>query len=239
MKDRGNTIMAMFTSLVYLGVFILQGFIIYQINPSPFVGIDLYDFMFILFASQLIFFLTTQYTIIDFSRMVLDSSIDVILMRPVGILYYKYFHDINRPRVYLLVIYFFLMIISAVWANISFLIFIKMVVFMPLAALIGNLFYSIIYGLAVFLRNADSLKKLAQAIVELFDKKPIEVYPNPIRGFLTYFFPVAIFTFLIFEIVRGTDNIFFWISVFSWAIILYFVNKVIWDLGFKNYESIG
>ncbi len=239
MKDRGNTILAMMTSLIYLAVFLIQTYIVYQINPSPFVGIDVNEFFFIIFATQFIFFLTTQYTIIDFSRKVLDSSIDIVLMRPIGLLYYKYFYDVNRPRVYLLGVYFFGMCISAFIAQIDLFVFLKTLLFVPFSAMCSNLFYSIVYGIAVFIRNADSIKKLAQAIVDLFERKPIDVFPSSLRGFLTYFFPVAIFTILIFEIVRGSDSIFFWIAIIVWTGILALINKIIWDTGFKNYESIG
>ncbi len=239
MRDRGNTFMSMLTSIIYLSVFLIQTYIVYQINPTPFAGIDINKFFFIIFSTQFIFFLTTQYTIIDFSRKVLDSSIDIVLMRPIGLMYYKYFYDVNRPRVYLLGIFFVGMCISAFVANINIIIFFKTLIFIPISAICANLFYSIVYGFSVFLRNADSIKKIAQAIVDLFERKPIDVFPSPIRGFLTYFFPVAIFTVLIFEIVRGNDNLYFWLSIVLWTGILAYINKVVWDTGFKNYESIG
>jgi len=238
LRSKAALYLDLLTSITYATVFLLQIQLIYRINPHGFVNLSKPFFLVALFSSQIIVFLGFDTSTKKLAESVIDGQFDITLLRPVNIFVYKYIRYANIGQFIMICLFLCGLTISIVRANLDVLITIKILFFILCASLIKINTLAAGYSIAFFTRNIVIVKRL-RTLEELTQNKPADIFPGFMKFILTYVLPFIVIQCFIFDLVRGFDTTRFWVITIVWLTLSILLNKFLWSLGLKKYESIG
>jgi ABC-type uncharacterized transport system permease subunit len=230
------------TPFVYTAIFIFQAMITYQVNPNAFQNLSKEGFFVCIFAGQLVFYLksiSAYDSLALLSRSVKTSELDVILLRPLNLFYYKYFHLFSASTFVLIPFALTAFFYCAILANLSTLIILKIFLFIILATVLYINVMAVIFGMIFYTRSTRAFEDIYESLFDMADKKPKEIFPYIMQISLIYIVPVLIISSFVFDLIRSRDDFLFWGTIFIWVAISAVANNLVWKIGLKKYESIG
>lgn len=239
MRSKIGMILSLSVPLAYTVAYVLQVIINYRINPDAFVSLPISYYFVALFTSQSIVFTAWERSPRELARKVLTSEIDNYLLRPVNLFYFKYFRHIDIIVPVMITLYISGVLVSFSFTGLPLHILIYIFIIIICGTLIKLNVRSAARGLVFFYRDILNTTRVEESLDGLTQNKPPEVFPTVIKVLLTICLPFMLFNNSTFEVVRSLDTPFFWFILYFWTILSMFINKYIWLLGLKNYESIG
>ncbi|MDQ3238931.1 MAG: ABC transporter permease [bacterium] len=232
-------LISILTPQAYSVAFVAQIIINYQINPNAFHNLPIEYYFTALFVSQTIVFTSWERSPRELAKQVLTSEIDLILLKPINLFYYKYFRGYNMMVPIMITFYLCSLLIAFYLAKLPLIILFKLLLLIVLGTLIKLNLRTGLRGFVFFNRNALNTVLLEESMDGLTQNRPPEIFPTPIKIFLTFFLPYILFNNSAFDIVRSLNTSFLWIVILSWTVIAMLFNHFVWSIGLKRYESYG
>jgi ABC-type uncharacterized transport system permease subunit len=239
MKSKKAMFMGLLVPQAYSTVFIFQILINYKINPHAFNDLPMSYYFTALFTSQTIVFTAWERSPRELAKLVLSSDIDLILLRPVSLFYYKYFRYFDFIVPTMAGFYLILLFISFYFTGLPLIVLGYIFVVIIVGSLIKLNIRTALRGLVFFFRDVLNTTRLEESIELLTQNKPPEVFPLLIKTFLTFIIPVLLFNNGAFDIVRSFETPQFWLLLFFWLGLSITLNHFSWTEGLKRYESMG
>ncbi|MDQ3099216.1 MAG: ABC transporter permease [bacterium] len=239
MKSKVAFVMGLTVPLAYSLVFIVQILINYRINGNAFNNLPMSYYFTALFTSQTIVFTAWERSPRELAKSVLTADIDLLLLKPINLFYFKYFRYLDIVVPIMILLYISCMLISFSITNLPIHILGYIFVIIICGSLIKLNLRASVRGLIFFYRDILNTTRVEESLELLSQNKPPEVFPILIRTFLTLFLPVMLFNNSTFDVIRSLDTPLFWLLLFFWTGLAMYINKSIWSRGLQKYESIG
>jgi ABC-type uncharacterized transport system permease subunit len=227
------------TPTIFASVFLLQFFLIYQINPQPFAELSLSQFFACFFATQIILFFIFDRSLNRMRQAILTSDLDFLLLRPINLFFFKYLRHLDVQIPYILVYSVIGLGLSLMISQTPLLQMLKLAVFIVMAGLIRSNTYAIAIGLNFFSRDGFGVREATNAATDLTINRPPEIFPTNLRFVLTFVLPLLVVNSFVFDLVRGRDSAGFWLITLAWLGLSWLGNVIVWQKGLERYESIG
>lgn len=236
-KDKIAFLLSMITPLLYAGVFTYQIIVNFSLKPNPFINLAIWEYFTVFFALQMVHFLAFDQSLRHLAGEILRGEYDYHILRPVNLWYFKY---VRAPSLMGLVqtwLYFIGLCISIINAQISSKQIIIVFTFIFTAAFIHINIKAFLRGLIFFKRDILSTTMLEESIVAFAINKPPEIFPQILIALGTAIIPVFVIHSNLFDAIReiNLSTIIFWMA--WWALLSVILNKYVWRMGNKRYES--
>lgn len=101
---------------------------------------------------------------------------------------------------------------------------------------IATAFHILVLSLAIVTTEIDSAILMYRDVVGM-GRFPIDIYKEPIRGFMTFVIPVGIMMTFPVKALMGLLNTLNIIYALFFAGILFYISLIIWNASIKNYSS--
>jgi ABC-type uncharacterized transport system permease subunit len=228
-----------FVPMMYTIVFVAQILINYHINPHAFAKLPIALYFTVLFALQMVVFLSMERSLRFLAQSALNSDLDYTLLRPINLSYYKYFRIFDIQAPVMLTFYFIAFSISAYYAQISLTLVGQILSFVLLGSIIKLNLRAAVRGLVFHARDILQTTRLEESLDYLVINKPPEVFPSFIKFILTFILPYMLFHNYLFDIVRAFSDSKLWLLLAFWVVLSGIINSSVWSLGLRKYESMG
>jgi ABC-type uncharacterized transport system permease subunit len=239
-KNKAALISGMSGPVIFWVVIVAQTFLIFDINQDAFRGLSEESFLFAFVTYQLVVSSALLFlrSVVDVRNRAFDSSLDIYLLRPQPLWFYKYFAQISLIDVVLVTISFLSFWLLVFIVPIDLLVAFKMLLLAGLVTVIRVNIPGFTQGV-VFFNRTSNIHKLYQTLEGTTRVRPIEVFPQTVRFILIHLVPALVITSFVFEVVRSSDSVYLWATVLFWVFVSAFLNWFVWKKGLKRYESVG
>ncbi len=198
-------------------------------------------------SDQVIFFYLT-FTLIDvvsqfffrevyrFRPMIVRGDFDYVLVKPMSALFRSLLGGadvidfITIPPIVFAVIYFGIKLDPTVFQTIIY------IVLLLNGLIISAAFHIIVLSMAIITLEIDHTVMIYRDLVSL-GRLPIDIYKEPLKGFLTYLIPVGIMVTLPVKSMLGLASVWGIIVAFIVGVAAVFVSLRFWNFALKKYSS--
>lgn len=175
------------------------------------------------------------------NRIIVRSEFDKYLLKPINPLFYLIAEKFQTDAFGELLIGICLLCISVIKLDID-VNFINVIVFC-FFVLCGTIIYAgiklIFSSLAFWFKTSDGILGTIYSISD-FAKYPISIYPNYIRGIISFFIPFAFTAYFPASYFLNKEATAICIlGVFICTVIISVVSVTVWNAGIKAYEGSG
>jgi len=235
-------IMSLLVSVFFSIVMVLQIFFTFKITGVPFESLTLEQFLLASFADQFIFFVaaTMGATNIErFAKRVVTGNIDLMLLRPVSILFFVFASRIRIEHAIMLFVYGILCVYEALHIGFSMSALIFLFVYLFIAAFLYIFMMLISNAIGILIRSVSNVQNVFFSFDGLLRQRPTEIFPKPLQLLFTFIVPHMFATSYVFDVIRGRNVSLLWGGLVVVTVIFGFIANRIWDHIYKTYESIG
>lgn len=236
-KEKIGFLISLITPLLYAGVFIYQILINFSFRPNPFINLPIWHYFSVFFALQMVHFLAFDQSLRGLAWDIIRGEYDYHLMRPVSLWYFKYTRIPSLMGLTQTWLYFICLCFSMYFAKLTFTQVLIIFVHIYTAAFILINVKATLRGLVFFKRDILSTTMLEESINYFAINKPPEVFPQVIIAIGTAVFPIFVIHNNLFDAIRGIHLPWILTLLTTWCFFSLFLNKLVWHLGNKRYES--
>jgi ABC-type uncharacterized transport system permease subunit len=237
-QDKTAFLISLLTPVLYSLVFIYQIVVTFSVDAQdPFTNLPISDYFAVFFSLQMIVFLSADQSQRQLVVEVLDGRFDYHLLRPVGLSIYKYFRAPSLNGLLMTWLYFFCLLITAVYFQIHVFKLLTLILFVFVATFIYLNIKSSLRALIFYYRDALATTLLEDALNSATINKPPEVFPAIVQSVFIAILPIFIVHNNLFDIIRlqALHTILPW--TLFWIAFSLFLNLFVWHHGVRRYES--
>lgn len=198
-------------------------------------------------SNQVIFFYLT-FTLVDviaqfffrevyrFRPLIVKGDFDYVLVKPMSALFRSLLGGadvidfITIPPLLYAVIYY------GIKLNPTFPQTILYILLVLNGLLIAAAFHIIVLSLAIITLEIDHMVMIYRDLVSL-GRLPVDIYKEPLKGFLTYLIPVGIMVTLPVKSLLGVASVWGVIIAFVVGVVAMFISLRFWNFALKKYSS--
>lgn len=237
---RANALVMGLAPIVWLAIMIIFLQTIFS-GVKQLGGWNFWETIFLTGTHEIIFLLTwATFTtnLRNFVDGVRTGRFDLVLLKPVSPRFLVSFRTIDFTVIgsFINVIFVFIYSFSKVAGEINLTRIFGFVFFLVFSYLISYFIFFIIASLSLFFIDSRAFMDWVFDATD-FDRYPAEIYPLGVKIFLTFFLPILFFAYFPAAYLLGKIGERYLFLGVMIAFFLYFVSKIIWKKGLRNYQS--
>ena len=232
--------MAIFLAGKLLRFFVFGGFIFILVKQTKILaGYDLDQTLLFFLSFNLVDILSQLMfrEVYRFRQAVVMGTFDFYLTKPVNVLFRSLFGGPDLIDFITLVPLIGAIILLMNRLDlISILSILLYLLMLAVAFLIATSFHILVLSLAVVTTEIDHAIMMYRDVVGM-GRFPIDIYSEPLRGFLTFIIPVGIMMTFPVKALMGFLSPVFIIYAIFFASFLFYLSLKVWNFALKNYSS--